>query len=882
MKYWQFFLYLFLPLFSTAQIAGKVATQNNNPLPSASITLHKKNIPSIIAFAISDKDGKFIIHYTANTNDTLELNVALLGYSKQTVFFLPTEKKDFQFVLTPEAINLPEVKVKNPPVWQRKDTINYNTSEFKQAQDRVIGDIIARLPGMEVTPGGQIKYQGKPINKYYIEGLDLLEDKYGLANNNIPADAVDKVQVLENHQPIRVLDSVSFSDRAALNIKLKNNAKLKLLGRARLGMGAAPLLSEDDLSLMLFKKKIQFINTYKYNNTGVDNTRELTSQNFADYINALQNGAAKNDLVSLVQPQAPPINSKRYLFNNAHTASINQLVPLNKIYQLRINAAYINDFQQQESHTSSRFFLPNDSVLITENNNYKSFLNRIDADATVMANSPNYFLKNHTRFQAWLPFAKSNITGNTLLAQQINNPFHNISNDFRLIKTNKKRITEWSSFIGYVTMPQQLQIQPGLYSNLLNNNSPYEAMQQQASLKNFFTDNYLSIRKRKGRWGLAYKVGANLQLQLLNTNLQIKQNGLLKNVADTFQNNLHWNRFRVNTEGNFTYETERIRLALNLPLQWIYLSANDELLAYTEKRNALLPSPSASIMWQLSPKWSLSSAASYNQSLGDINSITNGYILKNYRSITNNNIPLPENASGNINVNITFRNPLKILFVSGGVNVSRTKSNLFYSQSFSGSLETLLATVRNNFANNLGFSGRISKYITNWKTSINLSTNYNLGKRQQLQNNTVVNLHNTSFMFSGGFTTKISQKINTEYNGTYQNYKTKSQLSKTATSFKTFTQIFAINYNVSEALFIKLAGENYSINSTNSRQQYLFGDASVRLKPKKSKIDYELLLNNIFNTTEFTGLQLADNIAIISNYIIRPRQVLFKVSFSLQ
>jgi hypothetical protein len=407
-------------------------------------------------------------------------------------------------------------------------------------------------------------------------------------------------------------------------------------------------------------------------------------------------------------------------------------------------------------------------------------------------------------------------------------------------------------------------------------------MQQQASLKNFYTDNYLSIRKRKGRWGLAYKVGANLQSQLLNTNLQIKQNGLLKNVADTFQNNLHWNRFRVNTEGNFTYETERIRLALNFPFQWIYLSANDELLAYTEKRNALLPSPSASIMWQLSPKWSLSSAASYNQSLGDINSITNGYILKNYRTITNNNIPLPENATGNINVNITFRNPLKILFVSGGVNVSRTKSNLFYSQSFSGSLETLLATVRNNFANNLGFSGRISKYITNWKTSINLSTNYNLGKRQQLQNYTVVNLHNTSFMFSGGFTTKISQKINTEYNGAYQNYKTKSQLSKTATSFKTFTQIFAINYNVSEALFIKLAGENYSINSTNSRQQYLFGDASVRLKPKKSKIDYELLLNNIFNTTEFTSLQLADNIAIISNYIIRPRQVLFKVSFSLQ
>ena len=61
------------------------------------------------------------------------------------------------------------------------------------------------LPGIEVALTVSIKYNGKPINKYYIEGLDLLEDRYGIANNNIPAETVDKVQVLENHQPIRVL-----------------------------------------------------------------------------------------------------------------------------------------------------------------------------------------------------------------------------------------------------------------------------------------------------------------------------------------------------------------------------------------------------------------------------------------------------------------------------------------------------------------------------------------------------------------------------------------------------------------------------------------------------------------------------------------------------
>ncbi|MEN9549560.1 MAG: hypothetical protein RIR12_2151 [Bacteroidota bacterium] len=103
---------IFLPSF--AQVSGTIKTPEGHPLPSVSITLHKKNNPSIIAFAIADKNGKFTINYKATTTDTLELKAALLGYSKQSIYFLLGEKNTFEFVLSPEAINLPEVKVKNP------------------------------------------------------------------------------------------------------------------------------------------------------------------------------------------------------------------------------------------------------------------------------------------------------------------------------------------------------------------------------------------------------------------------------------------------------------------------------------------------------------------------------------------------------------------------------------------------------------------------------------------------------------------------------------------------------------------------------------------------------------------------------------------------
>lgn len=62
------------------------------------------------------------------------------------------------------------------------------------------------MPGIEVTNSGQILYQGSSINKLNIEGLDLMGDQYNQATQNMPAEAVSTIQVMENNQPIRALE----------------------------------------------------------------------------------------------------------------------------------------------------------------------------------------------------------------------------------------------------------------------------------------------------------------------------------------------------------------------------------------------------------------------------------------------------------------------------------------------------------------------------------------------------------------------------------------------------------------------------------------------------------------------------------------------------
>ncbi|MCC6309204.1 MAG: TonB-dependent receptor [Chitinophagaceae bacterium] len=883
MKFFLTLIFIYTSIFGSTQpliIKGHTQTKKGESV-ATTITLHEKKTKIILAFTFSDSDGHFELKFNPTNSDTLELKAALLGYGSQSLFFIPGQKTDFQFSLSPEAITLPEVKVAGNPVWKRKDTINYQISEFRQQQDRVIGDIIARLPGIEVLPGGQIKYQGKPINKYYIEGLDLLEDRYGIANNNIPAESVEKVQVLENHQPIRVLDSISFSDRAALNIRLKNSAKMKLIGRARFGIGFSPLLSEDELTGMLFKKKIQFINTYKYNNTGLDNTRELNSHNINDYINALQNGSIKSDLVSIGRPGPPPISQKRYLFNNNHVASINQLVPLNATYQIRVNAAFVNDYQSQQSSVITKFYLPADTISIIEQNKFHSNLNVLQSYLSLMTNSPKFYMKNTLKFQSWWSAEKNRLLTISEINQRLSNPFINLSNDFKLLKAKKKYIEEWASYLGYVSLPQSLNVRPGQYEDIVNNNQPYDALIQIASLKTFYTDNNLSLRKRKSKIVSQYKLGFNVQFQHLLTDLMIDNLGIKQSVADTFQNKLNWQRYRVYNENSWSYENNKWQISFRLPLNYTKIYYKDTLLNMKSGKEAFFINPEASIMLQLDPKWNISVFASYTKDFGDISGISSGYMLKTYRSLANNNAPLAETSSCNISASLTYRNPLNVVFFNTGIIFSRIKSNLLYSQQFNGNLETLTAFLRNNYANRATISGRFSKYIIDWKTSIGFNYSYSFGNQQQWQQSDLLNFSNKNFTLGTTIALKLSSKLTADYNGSYFTYLFKSQLVQTATTIQTANQDISVNYFPTARLILKVSAEHYYVNNKFSpSHNYYFADVNLRYKPKKSRLDYELTCQNLLNTKAFTTIFLSNNIETVSEYQIRPIQALFKINFS--
>lgn len=249
-------------------ITGRVVNSDNSPVDKASVYI--KNGKSVVAYGFTDKQGMFSVDCKGRQCDTME--VRKIGYSKLSIA-LRHYSSDKVIVLSEHATELKEVVVKSQRIRQEGDTLNYLVSAFRGKQDRTIADVIKKMPGLTVNDDGSIEYQGTKINKFYIEGMDLLGGKYAQASDNIDAGKVKKVQVLERHQPIRALKDTKFSDQAALNIVLTDSAKNVWSHTFDLSTGASLTKSPDWLYdnrivSMLFSRKVQSISMYKNNNTG--------------------------------------------------------------------------------------------------------------------------------------------------------------------------------------------------------------------------------------------------------------------------------------------------------------------------------------------------------------------------------------------------------------------------------------------------------------------------------------------------------------------------------------------------------------------------------------------------------------------------------------
>ena len=194
------FLLMTCSALAQKEVTGRLTDKQTGEALVGANVMVKNAEGKLVKFATTREDGTFLIKLSA-WNQGMTIHVSMIGMKTYTAP-LSEEMTKLDIRMEEDTQELKEVIVKAGRIRESGDTVTYRVSGFAQKQDRSIGDVLQRMPGIDVASNGKIQYQGVDINKFYIEGSDLLEGKYGIATNGISHDAIGAVEVLENHQPM--------------------------------------------------------------------------------------------------------------------------------------------------------------------------------------------------------------------------------------------------------------------------------------------------------------------------------------------------------------------------------------------------------------------------------------------------------------------------------------------------------------------------------------------------------------------------------------------------------------------------------------------------------------------------------------------------------
>jgi len=234
-----FFFIFFLSTLSYSQtnyLFGVVTDSLNTPLPFTNILAKPENLEIEMAFAIADEQGRYKLVLEKDQEYTV--SVSFLGFQPYNFKVKLTENSKKNIQLKQSNNELDEVIViSDQAVTVREDTINYKTDVFKTGEERKLRQVLKKLPGVEVDKKGGVTVNGKKVNKLLVDGKDFFGGGTKLGVENIPADAVDEVEVIDNYNEIGFLKGLSDSDKMAMNIKLKKGKKKFAFGDLEAGGG---------------------------------------------------------------------------------------------------------------------------------------------------------------------------------------------------------------------------------------------------------------------------------------------------------------------------------------------------------------------------------------------------------------------------------------------------------------------------------------------------------------------------------------------------------------------------------------------------------------------------------------------------------------------
>lgn len=851
-------------------LSGLAATQAQSKAPLQGIVLHKTDKTPLarVVVEVFDKEKK-LLHYTL-TDAQGRFNLPQLPQAEQYIFslfgyqpYLVAQKAlapNSVITLLPQTQQLEAVIVKIPPIRQKKDTLSYDPEAFSNQHDRYLADVLKKLPGLEVKENGQILYRGDPINKFYIEGLDLLGLKYNQATKNIPTDAVSQIQLLEAHQPIKALEKKVPSKQAAINIKLKKSHLLRPFGEAALGIGAPAFLWHNKLFSTWIHPKNQALINAKMSNIGKDLAPELQELGI-DY---LYEENPKTALSLSFRPNGP-VTQDRFLYNNSYIVSLNDLIKLSETATLRFNIPFYYDNNRYTDSSHFQWGENAASVITFENIQRNNRVYALYPEIRYEDNNPKRYLLSELKGGFSNLRQYYTITGNLApRTQSARKPELSIQHKLSWIYNRPHKIWHFHTLTRYFDIPEQLQVRLNTLTPFQNNLDETlksrELLHKSEATTSFLPGDkqtlnaafFLLIRNTDYRTDITHTEFSALKNQLSRTHYRI---GLRPSYRLYFFDETAW----VDTE---------IPLALN------NIQTRPALIANTWYIDVV---PALSLHYPINYLWTLRLNTSYASHALN-NHLLMPAIFSDYRTQTQAYLPIDITPRYQASTTLSYKDLLRMWFIQIKAGYTYARNNFYLNYDYKQALTLAIPTPLQNPYQTFNAQINADKAINDLKLNIKTRINYHYIRSLQAQN--------TLFFYNQSHI--INTQIATKYTATRWLYSTYTFTAQFNTQINPATRPFLLsNFSNELQLFTEpIKGLkaslliDYKIIPIN-RQHFrtiLFSDVSVDYSPHK-KIDLSFVVQNLLNTKQYFITQ--NNGINFSAYFLplRTRYFLFSVFF---
>lgn len=843
---------------------------NDEPAAGVNVMFIRQDGKSMLGFALTDSNGNFKIECSSSVDDSLIIRCTGMDI-KTLEKRIPPSSQRLDLIVSSSPVAIKEAKVQAPPMNMNSDTIVYYVGQYKEETDRAIGDVLKRMPGITVEQNGRISYNGKPINRFYIEGMDMLGNSYGVATNNVRSEDIASVEVYERHQPVKALEDIERTDQAALNLRLKENAKGAWNASLQAGAGYKPAMWNAEALGMMFSKTFQTLLTYKGNNEGIDvASKEVLPFELLNELSGILEIRSLSD---------PSIDISRFLYNNLHAVSLNAMSKPRKNLDIIAKATYLKDRQTADGVSTTRYYFGDGSQSeIEEILSTRHSTNQANVELKLRNNSSRHYLNESLEFNGFWDDGYGTAGETT---QKYDSHKIVIKNNFTDLIRIGGNVVSVLSNAEYASLPEKLAVSPFLFSDTTQN------AVQSATSERFMVTHELRYSINTGNWQFRVTGNANFRLESLDSELDrpFSSTGTGQNSAgtsdfaipqDSLANDLTFKRQDFILSPAIVYDKgDPIKISLGFPVDYRISTIAGA------HRDRLIFSPRLSISGKAAKLVNYDLSLSYNDSEGEIHDLHSGYIMTNYRMLARKAGVLPKTSYLSASGGLEYKNPLAGIVASTYLRFSRSWRNLIFSSTIDGFKFQELAIAQDNNSNNFLASFNASKRLQSLSTTINTAFTWSAGESPILRQGSRMSVHNSVFQGQFGILTKISSFLNMKYSCSFSDY------SSGLSGGDHLSTLFLLRQSMDAAFVIRnswiLRGEleHYFNDGIHGRDRNaIFADLS--LSYRKNRFEYFLTARNLLNRKTFNNTQTDDLIEYTTSRSIRPLGVMIRVIFFLK